>query len=209
MARFGSGGGGPAAAARQLKELVRALHGAGIEVILDVVYNHTVEGAHVRLPGTAPRSDLSLFAPVAAAHWAGGLGRRMTPERSKSAVLGPQAHGCHPAMHMLYGRGAVPITMNQVHQTQCWHKKCCAAPIPRISLQILCARWGAGGDDDPYLCPGAASKTHLLHDRHLPVSCSCSITSGCGNTVSGNHPVTQRMIVDSLQACAPPCLALA
>lgn len=53
MARFASGGAGPAAAARQFKELVRALHGAGIEVILDVVYNHTVEGARARQPGTA------------------------------------------------------------------------------------------------------------------------------------------------------------
>jgi len=45
MARFASDGAGPAAAAREFKELVRALHGAGIEVILDVVYNHTAEGA--------------------------------------------------------------------------------------------------------------------------------------------------------------------
>ena len=44
MSRFGSGARGPAAAARELKQLVKALHGAGIEVILDVVYNHTVEG---------------------------------------------------------------------------------------------------------------------------------------------------------------------
>jgi glycogen operon protein len=32
---------------RQFKELVRALHAAGIEVILDVVFNHTAEGNHV------------------------------------------------------------------------------------------------------------------------------------------------------------------
>ena len=44
MSRFGSGGKGPAAAAKEFKQLVKALHGAGIEVILDVVYNHTVEG---------------------------------------------------------------------------------------------------------------------------------------------------------------------
>ena len=44
MSRFGSGARGPAAAAREFKQLVKALHGAGIEVILDVVYNHTVEG---------------------------------------------------------------------------------------------------------------------------------------------------------------------
>jgi glycogen operon protein len=31
-------------AAREFKEMVRRLHGAGIEVVLDVVYNHTCEG---------------------------------------------------------------------------------------------------------------------------------------------------------------------
>lgn len=39
-----AGGQGPVAAAREFKEMVRTLHAAGIEVILDVVYNHTVEG---------------------------------------------------------------------------------------------------------------------------------------------------------------------
>lgn len=34
----------PAAAVREFKTMVRALHRAGIEVILDVVYNHTAEG---------------------------------------------------------------------------------------------------------------------------------------------------------------------
>ncbi len=32
---------------RELKEMVKALHRAGIEVILDVVYNHTAEGNHL------------------------------------------------------------------------------------------------------------------------------------------------------------------
>ena len=27
--------------------------------------------------------------------------------------------------------------------------------------------------------------------------------SGCGNTVSGNHPVTRRLIIDSLKRCCP------
>jgi isoamylase len=34
----------PADAVREFKEMVKALHRAGIEVILDVVYNHTAEG---------------------------------------------------------------------------------------------------------------------------------------------------------------------
>ena len=44
MARFAAGSGGTLAAATEFKQLVKALHAAGIEVILDVVYNHTNEG---------------------------------------------------------------------------------------------------------------------------------------------------------------------
>jgi isoamylase len=36
--------GGPGDAVQEFREMVRRLHGAGIEVILDVVYNHTAEG---------------------------------------------------------------------------------------------------------------------------------------------------------------------
>src|SRR5262249_12677187 len=38
---------GPGDAVREFKTMVRALHGAGLEVILDVVYNHTAEGNHL------------------------------------------------------------------------------------------------------------------------------------------------------------------
>jgi glycogen operon protein len=38
---------GPAAGVREVKEMVKSLHAAGIEVILDVVYNHTAEGNHL------------------------------------------------------------------------------------------------------------------------------------------------------------------
>ncbi|KAL6778753.1 ISA3 [Auxenochlorella protothecoides x Auxenochlorella symbiontica] len=44
MSRFAADGGGPLAADRELKEMVKALHAAGIQVIVDVVYNHTAEG---------------------------------------------------------------------------------------------------------------------------------------------------------------------
>lgn len=37
----------PAGAVKEFKQMVRALHAAGIEVILDVVYNHTAEGNHL------------------------------------------------------------------------------------------------------------------------------------------------------------------
>ena len=32
---------------QEFKQMVKALHAAGIEVILDVVYNHTAEGNHL------------------------------------------------------------------------------------------------------------------------------------------------------------------
>jgi glycogen operon protein len=37
----------PAASVLEFKRMVRALHAAGLEVILDVVYNHTAEGNHL------------------------------------------------------------------------------------------------------------------------------------------------------------------
>lgn len=37
----------PGGAIREFKEMVKRLHAAGIEVILDVVYNHTAEGNHM------------------------------------------------------------------------------------------------------------------------------------------------------------------
>jgi isoamylase len=40
-------GDSPGAEVRQFKQMVKALHRAGIEVILDVVYNHTAEGNHL------------------------------------------------------------------------------------------------------------------------------------------------------------------
>ena len=43
----GEAGGELGGEVREFKELVRALHAAGIEVILDVVYNHTAEGNHM------------------------------------------------------------------------------------------------------------------------------------------------------------------
>uniref|UniRef100_A0A7N0TFX7 Glycosyl hydrolase family 13 catalytic domain-containing protein n=1 Tax=Kalanchoe fedtschenkoi TaxID=63787 RepID=A0A7N0TFX7_KALFE len=43
MSRYASSGGGTLNSSREFKEMVKALHGAGIEVILDVVYNHTNE----------------------------------------------------------------------------------------------------------------------------------------------------------------------
>jgi isoamylase len=43
MTRYASGGGGPIHASQEFKQMVKALHNAGIEVILDVVYNHTNE----------------------------------------------------------------------------------------------------------------------------------------------------------------------
>ena len=38
---------GPISAVRDFKMMVRALHDAGLEVIIDVVYNHTGEGSHL------------------------------------------------------------------------------------------------------------------------------------------------------------------
>ena len=43
----GDGGLGPGGQVQEFKAMVRSLHEAGLEVILDVVYNHTAEGNHL------------------------------------------------------------------------------------------------------------------------------------------------------------------
>ena len=43
---YASPGGAPGGAVREFKQMVKDLHNAGIEVLLDVVYNHTAEGNH-------------------------------------------------------------------------------------------------------------------------------------------------------------------
>jgi len=45
MTRYAAAGAGPRAAALQFKEMVRQCHAKDVEVILDVVYNHTAEGS--------------------------------------------------------------------------------------------------------------------------------------------------------------------
>ena len=45
MTTYASAGAGPAAASREFKHMVKTLHQHGIEVLLDVVYNHTGEGS--------------------------------------------------------------------------------------------------------------------------------------------------------------------
>src|SRR5678816_2960789 len=42
-----SSNGDPGGQVAEFKEMVKALHAAGLEVILDVVYNHTAEGNHL------------------------------------------------------------------------------------------------------------------------------------------------------------------
>ncbi len=45
--RYGQSGGQVGDVVREFKSMVKAMHAAGIEVILDVVYNHTAEGNHL------------------------------------------------------------------------------------------------------------------------------------------------------------------
>ena len=63
-------GGGRGAQVREFKDMVRGLHGAGLEVILDVVYNHTAEGNNLG-PTLAFRGidDLAYYRHTADPHY--------------------------------------------------------------------------------------------------------------------------------------------
>ena len=53
----------PSEVIREFKQMVKDLHNAGIEVILDVVYNHTAEGNHAGPDALVPRHRQSGLLP--------------------------------------------------------------------------------------------------------------------------------------------------
>lgn len=60
----------------------------------------------------------------------------------------------------------------------------------------------AGGDDNPYTISwrGIDNRTYYMVDTTQYVQ--LLNYSGCGNTISGNHPVTKQLIIDSCKRCA-------
>ena len=100
---------------REFKGMVKALHGAGIEVILDVVYNHTAEGNHLGpdavVQGRRQRRLLPPRARRPAAlhglHGHGQLAQRRAPER-------PAAHhGLAALLGHGVPRGRLPLRPRQ------------------------------------------------------------------------------------------------
>ncbi|HHN72800.1 MAG TPA: glycogen debranching enzyme GlgX, partial [Thermopetrobacter sp.] len=78
----------PAEAVREFKRMVRVLHAAGLEVILDVVYNHTAEGNHLG-------PTLSLRGIDNAAYY------RLSPENRRYYV---DFTGCGNTLNMVHPR---------------------------------------------------------------------------------------------------------
>ena len=83
---------------REFKSMVRTLHSAGLEVILDVVYNHTAEGNHLGPTLSSRRRQRLLLPagqrPAALLH---GL-HRMRQHAEHDASQGPAAHHGQPAV---------------------------------------------------------------------------------------------------------------
>ena len=73
------------------------------------------------------------------------------------------------------------------------------------SRQAEVARVAAGGDHEPYVLSwrGFDNPVYYMVDTDQYVQ--MLNYSGCGNTISGNHPVTKQMIIDSCRRCAIVC----
>ncbi len=101
----------PGAQVQEFKSMVRSLHSAGIEVILDVVYNHTAEGNHTgadallqgdrqrRLLPAAPRRPPALQ---------GLHGHRQQPQHAPSPRA-PADHGQPPLLGDRHARRRIPL----------------------------------------------------------------------------------------------------
>ena len=96
---------------QEFKSMVRELHQAGIEVILDVVYNHTAEGNHLgptlSLPGH--RQRLLLPAGRARAGVLHGLHRHRQQPADAPPPRAPADHGLAPVLGHRDARGRLPL----------------------------------------------------------------------------------------------------
>ena len=75
----------------EFRDMVKALHRAGIEVILDVVFNHTAEGDHTRADAELPRAGQQHLlhpraGPLALRQLQRHAGTRSTPTIPSSAA---------------------------------------------------------------------------------------------------------------------------
>jgi len=77
-----------------------------------------------------------------------------------------------------------------------------ARPHSPATALTCCPFPRSGGDDDPYVTSfrGLDNPTYYMTDTEQYVQ--LLNYSGCGNTTNANHPVMQRLIMDSLRMCA-------
>ncbi len=66
----------------------------------------------------------------------------------------------------------------------------------------------AGGDHEPYVLSWRGFDNSVYYMVDTDQHTQMLNYSGCGNTISGNHPVTKQMIIDSCRRCALPDLSL-
>ena len=187
MARFAAGGGGTLAAATEFKQLVKALHAAGIEVILDVVYNHTNEGARsaagMLTTGNGRAQTWPLLLLAGTDH---GV-REMQQLRTEVSSC---TERCCTASTVQFR----PFTRLHKHASDASDGYTCPIGL------VVCSR--PGGDDDPYTTSfrGIDNPTYYMTDTSQYVQ--LLNFSGCGNTTNANNPIMKKLIIDSLRMCA-------
>ena len=171
---------------QEFRGMVKALHAAGIEVILDVVYNHTAEGNHLGPTLSLPRHRQRRLLPTrrrrpAALH---GLHRlRQQPQRAQSAdaaadhgfaaVLGdrdarrrvpvrpgrdpgPRVLRGRPAVHVLRGGAAGPGRQHGQADRRAVGRRARAAT--RWAASLRCGPSGTASSATPSAISGAASR---------------------------------------------------
>ena len=96
---------------REFKAMVRALHAAGIEVILDVVYNHTAEGDETGPTLSLPRHRQRRLLPARRRRPAPlpGLHRLRQHPRRAPPARAAAAHGLAALLGHRDARGRVPV----------------------------------------------------------------------------------------------------
>ena len=96
---------------REFKQMVKALHQAGIEVILDVVYNHTAEGNHLGPDPLLPRDRQRGLLPAdrRGPPLLHGLHRHRQHAGHDASAVRPAPHGQPPVLGVGDARRRLPV----------------------------------------------------------------------------------------------------
>jgi isoamylase len=181
--------GRPGQQVTEFKTMVKALHEAGIEVILDVVYNHTAEGNEMGPTLSLPRARQRGLLPP----------RRRTPRSTTTTTPAP-ATACSCATPTCCSSSWTAALLGHRDARRRLPLRPRRHPGPRVPRGDKLSAFFDIIQQDPVISPGQAHRRALgrrrrrLPGRQLPARCGPSGTASTATPCATSGAATRRTL---------------